>query len=269
MAIPLGKFRSGLNWLRETLFGRIFRARFRYDVFISYSHSEKPYAANLKKQLNSLDYSCFFDEEESPPGSSLDPTLDKALRKSAVLVLLATERALSRPYIISEFEKFAATGRTIIPINLLGTLSKNNEQALAKAPWNTITDRKIVWIDETDEAFNKHNPSPAIADGIDKLFKYTRRNVRVRADSDDLIKSTSIATRSLRMHPTLAGDIAIRKNLSLLPSLTKGTPYDATPTAAAMSPNATAVGFLNANSEVEIRRPGKEVVRKSTPKATP
>jgi hypothetical protein len=120
MADSLQNFRSGLKKLRETLFKRLLRARFRYDVFISYDHSTQDYASNLKKQLAALDFTCFFDREESPPGLALDPTLEKALNKSAVLVLLATERALTRPYIVLEFEKFAATERTIIPINLVG-----------------------------------------------------------------------------------------------------------------------------------------------------
>ncbi len=115
MLRPVARFRSALNRLREILFKRLFRARFRYDVFISYSHRDaKDYAINLKKQLSSLDFTCFIDEEESPAGSSLDPTLAKALRKSATFVLLATERALTRPYVTSEFEKFIATKRTIV-----------------------------------------------------------------------------------------------------------------------------------------------------------
>ena len=108
------RFRSTVNKLRETLFKGLFRARFRYDIFISYNHSAQPYAKRLKDQLVELDFACFFDEEESPPGVSLDPTLAKALRKSAVLVLLATERALSRPYIKLEFEKFVSTGRRML-----------------------------------------------------------------------------------------------------------------------------------------------------------
>src|ERR1043166_5263812 len=179
----LHRLRSALNGLRESVFKRLFRARFRYDIFISYSHRDaKAYAVNLKKQLNGLDFACFIDEEEAPPGSSLDPTLAKALRKSAVLVLLATENALSRPYIASEFEKFAATGRTIVPINILGTLSQNGEEPLSREPWSIINARKLVWIDEADEAFARQNPSPVITDGIDKLLKYTRRNVRVRTE---------------------------------------------------------------------------------------
>lgn len=179
----LANFRPGLNRLREMFFKGLFRARFRYDVFISYSRDDaRDYAINLKKQLSGLDYVCFIDEEESPPGLSLEPTLEKSLRKSATLVLLLTERALTRPYVAMEVEQFVPTGRTIIPINISETLMKNNKQALTQPPWNIIHSRRLIWIDETAAAFAKNNPSPPVADGIDKLFKYTRRNVRVRAE---------------------------------------------------------------------------------------
>jgi len=175
--------RASFNRFREKAFNRLFRTRFRYDVFISYSHSDaKQYAENLKQQLNNLDFACFLDKEESPPGLSLGPTLEKALKKSAVLVLLATERALTRPYIELEFGRFVAAKRKIIPINICGALTKNNGEALARAPWNIINEQRLIWIDETPEAFAQQRPSPPIADGIDKLFKYTRRNVRVRAE---------------------------------------------------------------------------------------
>jgi WD40 repeat protein len=182
MPESVAKLRSILNTARASLFKNFFRARFRYDVFISYNHRAKGYAVNLKKQLADLDFTCFIDQEESPPGLSLDPTLQRALSKSAVLVLLATERALTRPYITLEFEKFVSTGRRIIPINISGALTNNDEQALATAPWNIIKQRKLIWIDEVDDAFAKEVPSPPIADGIDKLFKYTRRNARVRTE---------------------------------------------------------------------------------------
>src|SRR5215510_3604156 len=129
MVKALSTLRSKLNSFRDVLFRSLFRARFRYDVFISYSHRDaKEYAANLKKQLSSLDFSCFIDEEESPPGSSLRPTLETALKKSAILVLLATERALTRPYIALEVEKFVPTKRTIVPINIYEALTKNDEE---------------------------------------------------------------------------------------------------------------------------------------------
>jgi WD40 repeat protein len=183
MANFIKNLRASVNHLRETLFHGLFRARFRYDVFISYSHSDaREYAFNLKQQLGNLDFACFIDREEAPPGLSLGPTLEKALKRSAVLVLLATERAITRPYICLEFERFVAAGRKIIPINISDALTRNNEAALTIAPWTIIKEQKLIWIDETAEAFAKHQPSPPIADGIDKLFKYTRRNVRVRTE---------------------------------------------------------------------------------------
>ena len=183
MANSIQTLRAAVNRVRETAFRALFRARFRYDVFISYSHSDtKEYASNLKQQLSNLDFSCFLDKEEAPAGLSLDPTLEKALKRSAVLVLLATERALKRPYIQQEFETFVAAGKKIITINILDSLTKNNEHALTIAPWKTIKEQKLIWIDEAADAFTKQQPSPPIADGIDKLFKYTRRNVRVRAE---------------------------------------------------------------------------------------
>ena len=104
----LAVLRAFFNKLREKLFKTLFRARFRYDIFISYSRKDAgAYARNLKAQLVALDFTCFLDEEESPPGVSLDPTLEKALSKSAVLVFLASERALTRPYISLEFQKFS------------------------------------------------------------------------------------------------------------------------------------------------------------------
>jgi WD40 repeat protein len=183
MANFIQTLRSAVNRVRETVFRGLFRARFRYDVFISYSHSDaKEYAFNLKQQLSNLDFSCFIDKEESPPGLALGPTLEKALKRSAVLVLLATERSLTRPYIHQEFETFVAAGRKIIPINISDALTKNNEEALTIAPWKIIKEQKLIWIDEAADAFAKQQPSPPIADGIDKLFKYTRRNVRVRTE---------------------------------------------------------------------------------------
>lgn len=183
MANFVQTLRAAVNRVRETVFRALFRARFRYDVFISYSHSDtKEYAYNLKQQLSGLDFSCFLDKEEAPPGLSLDPTLEKALKRSAVLVLLATDRALTRPYIQQEFETFIAAGKKIITINILDSLTKNNEAALSTAPWKIIKEQKLIWLDEAADAFAKHQPSPPIAAGIDSLFKYTRRNVRVRAE---------------------------------------------------------------------------------------
>lgn len=160
--------------LSDSLFKALFKFLFRYDIFISYARRDgKEYALKLRDQLKQLDFTCFLDYEELPPGNSLNSTLKRALRKSAALVVVGTERATKSRYVELEVGEFAKTGRAIIPIDIEGTLSET--------PWQIIKERDIVWIDELKAALGKGVPSPGVADSIDKLFKYTRRNSRVRA----------------------------------------------------------------------------------------
>ena len=163
-----------LTSLSDSLFKSLFRLLFRYDIFISYARGDgKDYAIKLRDQLQQLDFSCFLDFDELPPGNSLNNTLKRAIRNSATLVVVGTERAIKSRYVELEVGEFANTGRAIIPIDIEGTL--------AETPWRVIKERDIVWIDEIKTALAKGVPSPTVADSIDKLFKYTRRNSRVRA----------------------------------------------------------------------------------------
>ena len=162
-----------LTSVSEYLFRRLFKVLFRYDIFISYARRDgKGYALKLKEQLTRLDFSCFLDYDELPVGNSLNKTLKRALKKSAALVVIGTEGALKSRYVELEVGEFTATGRAIIPVDFEGTL--------AAAPWSVIKERDLVWVDETKDALAKSIPSPPVADSVDKLFKYTRRNVRVR-----------------------------------------------------------------------------------------
>ncbi len=162
-----------LTAISDYLFRRLFKVLFRYDVFISYARRDgKGYALKLKEQLTRLDFSCFLDYDELPAGNSLNRTLKRAIKKSATIIVVGTEGALKSHYVELEVGEFARTGRSIIPIDFEGTL--------ANAPWPVIKERDLVWVDETKDALAKSAPSPPVADAIDKLFKYTRRNVRVR-----------------------------------------------------------------------------------------
>ena len=164
---------EALQAVSERLFRRLFRFVFRYDIFISYARGDgAKYAVALKDQLTQLDFSCFLDVEELPPGNALTRTLQRALKGSATLVAVVTERASASRYCALEVESFTATERAIVPIDFGGTVEK--------APWPCLKDRELVWIDETPEALARGLPSPIVADSIDRLFKYTRRNVRVR-----------------------------------------------------------------------------------------
>ena len=165
---------SKLTSLSDFLFRLLFRVVFRYDIFISYARRDgKEYALKLRDQLKQLDFSCFLDLDELPAGNSLNDTLKRAIKKSATLVVIGTEYAVKSRYVELELGEFSKTGRAIIPIDIEGSL--------VGTTWPILKERDIVWIDEAKAALGKGVPSPVVADSVDKLFKYTRRNSRVRA----------------------------------------------------------------------------------------
>jgi WD40 repeat protein len=189
-----------LTAVSDFLFRRLFKFLFRYDVFISYARRDgKGYALKLKEQLTRLDFSCFLDYDELPAGNSLNRTLKRAIKKSAAIILIGTEGALKSHYVNLEVGEFAATGRAIIPIDFEGTLTN--------APWPVIKERDLVWVDETKDALAKNTPSPPVADAVDKLFKYTRRNVRVRGQV--------IATAALFLLGAAIAVVVIRQQVAV------------------------------------------------------
>jgi hypothetical protein len=192
-------FGSQLTAVSDYLFRRLFKVLFRYDIFISYARRDgKGYALKLKEQLTRLDFSCFLDYDELPAGNSLNRTLKRAVKRSATIIVVGTEGALKSRYVELEVDEFARTGRAIIPIDFEGTL--------VDAPWEVVKERDLVWVDETKDALAKNIPSPPVADAVDKLFKYTRRNVRVRGQV--------IATAALFLLGTAVSIFAIRQQVT-------------------------------------------------------
>ncbi|AEV98180.1 hypothetical protein A4D02_33860 [Niastella koreensis] len=148
---------------------------FNYDIFISYTRSNgKAYARKLYEHLTSLDYTCFIDNKEAPPGGSLDGVLMSALKASKTLVLIGTEIALDRKYVQLEFKEFAKTSRPIIPININNAFT---HERLESEPWKIIKERDLIWLDETASAVTNGLPSPEVYEGIQNFYAFTKRNV--------------------------------------------------------------------------------------------
>ena len=129
---------------------------FGYDVFISFALGQPPrgtqsYASDLARKLQEHDFSVFFSENE-PPGKDLDDTLNKALRRSSLLVVIASRGTLERPgWVRKEVETFRALHptRPIIPISIAGALS-DDTLLDAIRPWLDV--RETIWLDDTREA---------------------------------------------------------------------------------------------------------------------
>jgi ABC-type branched-subunit amino acid transport system substrate-binding protein len=101
----------------------------KYDVFISYSAKDRPWASEFVNALKEEGIRAWFDEEVSPGDKWLDK-IEQALRESRAVVFLLTPESLSSPS--ASFEIGAALGanKKIIPIN-----RGNVESRLLPAAW--------------------------------------------------------------------------------------------------------------------------------------
>lgn len=147
---------------------------FGYDIFISYSRRDcLEYALALVAKLESLEghhYTCFIDQEELPPGISLNTNIVKAIRKSRVLVVLLTAKSIRSQYVSFEIAEFAKNNRPIIPINVDGLPDQQISQYFESFHLN-----QIVWINEGEEGLVQRSPSEVVIKGIVNRFKYIRR----------------------------------------------------------------------------------------------
>ena len=162
------RVRAGLAAIPNALLG--------YDIFISYSRRDgKKYAATLQSELRNEGFRCFLDEGEMSGGDQLRPSIARALRRSRVLVLVATERAvLHSKFVRGELSDFAAFKRPIIPVNVAGALSVH----LAQSPLEKVL-RDRIWIDDTGASSGEVPPSPNVAAEIERTFSFIRR-ARIR-----------------------------------------------------------------------------------------
>jgi len=147
----------------STIFDRLFG----YDVFISYTRADSiSYAQTLRQQLAAAGYRCFLDSNEMPPGTELTSAVRRALRRSSVLVVILSPKALASHYVRAEIATFG-TARTVIPINIDGQIKIEDDDSVRAAL------RGRIWIDETATT----SPAPSTLAEIDRLFTYVRRRV--------------------------------------------------------------------------------------------
>jgi len=156
------------------------RARFKYDVFISYRREEaSTYAKSLSERLKESGYRCFLDYEELPPGHRLSDSLRGAIRRSNTFVLIGSQKALESEYVQLEVQEFAGTRRLLLPIDI--------GDSIARFPGGQIIDRDLIRIPETQKQFESGVPALRVTDEIDRSF----RGIRVRTRR--LMEAASLA----------------------------------------------------------------------------
>lgn len=102
----------------------------KYDVFVSYSAKDRPWASELVDALKNEGVRAWFDEENLRPGEKLSESIEEALRESRAVVFLLTPEYLNSPS--ASFEVGAALGanKKIIPI-----LRKDVERSRLPGMW--------------------------------------------------------------------------------------------------------------------------------------
>jgi len=97
-------------------------------LFLSHAASDEHIAlvlnSEIERRLPAVEVFCSSDPTDLPPGSKWSPAIQQALQESAMLIFVASERGLQRPWVWFECGTFWFTGKKIMPL-CLGAVRKN------------------------------------------------------------------------------------------------------------------------------------------------
>jgi hypothetical protein len=98
-------------------------------LFLSHAASDEQIAlllkAEIERRLPGVKVFCSSDPADLPPGTKWSPEIQQALRESGLLIFVASDRGLQRPWVWFECGTFWFTGKKIMPL-CLGEVRKNS-----------------------------------------------------------------------------------------------------------------------------------------------
>jgi WD40 repeat protein len=176
---------------RPALTAGLQRFLFGDDVFISYSRRHGgEYALALASELTQRRVACFLDQWGTPPGRELPDSLRRALRGSAMLVLVGTKWAAASDNVHKEVAEFLKTGRPIVPITFVeediyskiqdGSMQDEVAGTLQKAEWYPLI-AGVAQSVESMAALTTNQPSASVVSRIVNAEGFTRRSQRLRS----------------------------------------------------------------------------------------
>jgi hypothetical protein len=90
----------------------------RRRAFISYSRTNKEFAAKLSKGLRSAGYPVWFDLLDIPTGSRWDDEVEKALRECSIFMIILTPASIGSENVKDEIGYAIDHGKRILPVLL-------------------------------------------------------------------------------------------------------------------------------------------------------
>ena len=154
-------------------FERLWRFLFGDDIFVLYSRADgATYAAGLANELTARGFACKLDQWGSQPGKEIPGPLRAALRRSSMLVLVASPAAAASEQVGKEIVEFHRTGRAIVPIDIGGALR-------SASFWPQLEGLHISHDDAA--ALKTGDPNRDIVNRIEKTHTFTRKDRRLRS----------------------------------------------------------------------------------------
>jgi hypothetical protein len=151
-------------------------ALFGYDIFVSYRREDaSEFVLALVRDLSELDFSCFVDRTNAPPGVPLTPQILLALRRSRVLLVIVTRGALESPWVTDEISIFRRDRKKLVlPIDTDQVFRHMSTEAATA--WRDLRAAEPIWLNVTSEQIRSGNPPSQLAREIKRLFDYLRAN---------------------------------------------------------------------------------------------
>jgi len=107
-----------------------------HDVFISYSHKDKPVADAVCATLENTKVRCWMAPRDILPGAAWGESIIDAINASRALLLVFTAHSNASPQVIREVKRAVSKGIPIIPVRVENTLlSKAMEYFISSQHW--------------------------------------------------------------------------------------------------------------------------------------
>lgn len=107
-----------------------------HDVFITYSHKDKPVADAICASLENNNIRCWIAPRDVLPGENFPEAIIEAITRSRVMVLIYSSHSNTSPHVIRELTKAVSCGSIIIPFRIEDApLSKSMEYLIGLPHW--------------------------------------------------------------------------------------------------------------------------------------
>lgn len=96
----------------------------QYDVYIAYTHADKECTDRINSILNKYGITCFQDEKSLVAGMDFAVSIQEAIRRSKIVIVVCSKSAEQSAWLKKEIEFALSLGKTIVPVTDEADLSE-------------------------------------------------------------------------------------------------------------------------------------------------